>query len=86
MVEHTEVEFLSEAVSDHSPAVISIAKLKNFGPKPFKYLSFWAEHVDFFSWVEEGWQLNVEGSPMFRLYSKLKSVKRVLKAKNLEVF
>jgi hypothetical protein len=37
-------------------------------------------------WIAEGWSINVEGYSMFSLYSKLKTVKRILKVKNLEVF
>ncbi|XP_062154353.1 uncharacterized protein LOC133862536 [Alnus glutinosa] len=40
----------------------------------------------FLDWIAEGWSINVEGYSMFRLYSKLKTVKRILKVKNLEVF
>jgi hypothetical protein len=37
----TAVEFLSEGISDHSPAIISIGTLQSFGPKPFKFYNFW---------------------------------------------
>jgi hypothetical protein len=50
------------------------------------FFNFWADHPHFLHWVEEGWSSEVVGYAMFQLYAKLKSVKRVLKAKNLEVF
>jgi hypothetical protein len=34
----------------------------------------------------EGWQIQVAGSPMFRLYFKLKAIKKTLRAKNIGVF
>ncbi|KAK3199256.1 hypothetical protein Dsin_022671 [Dipteronia sinensis] len=78
---NTQVDFLEPGISDHSPSVVTVGKLKSFGPRPFKFFSFWAENADFLNWVEEGWRLNVEGVPMFRLYAWLKAVKRILKDK-----
>jgi hypothetical protein len=37
-------------------------------------------------WVAEGWNIHVEGFSMYTLYTRLKAVKRILKAKNVEVF
>ena len=28
--------------------------LQSFGPKPFKFYSYWLEHKDFLNWVKEG--------------------------------
>jgi hypothetical protein len=63
-----------------------MAKFVSFGPKPFKFFNFWAEHRQFLDWVAEGWRFEITGYAMFRLYSKLKAVKRILKIKNLDVF
>ena len=38
----TIVDFKSGGMSDHSPTVISVGFLQNFGPKPY-----WLEHKDF---------------------------------------
>jgi hypothetical protein len=75
----TIVEFHSGGISDHSLAIISIGKLQNFGPKPFKFFNYWLEHKGFLDWVKKGWDMQVDGVPMFQLYAKLKSVKVVLK-------
>jgi len=37
-------------------------------------------------WIQEGWNSEVDGYSMFELYSKLKGVKQILKAKNKEFF
>jgi hypothetical protein len=79
---NTAVEFLERGVSDHSPALVTVAKLVSYGPKPFKFFNFWAEHRNFLEWIEDGWRVEVNGFSMFRLYAKLKSVK----AKNREIF
>jgi hypothetical protein len=82
----TIVELHSGGISDHSPAIISVGKLQNFGPKPFKFFTYWLEHKGFLDWVKEGWDIQVDGVPMFQLYAKLKSVKVVLKRQNLSCF
>lgn len=50
------VEFLQRAISDHSPALVTVGLEKNFGPKPFKFFNFWTDHEDFLNWVSVGWQ------------------------------
>jgi hypothetical protein len=37
-------------------------------------------------WVEKGWRISVGGTFMFQLYTKIKSVKKVLKEVNKEEF
>jgi hypothetical protein len=82
----TSVDFLEAGVSDHSPALIVVERYNSFGPKPFKFFNFWADHSLFLDWVGEGWNTHVEGFSIYKLYTKLKVVKKILKAKNLEVF
>ena len=63
--------------------MVTMDKLRSFGPRPFKFFSFWAKNANFLNWVEEGWSLYVEGVSMFRLYARLKAIKRILKDKTL---
>lgn len=71
-------------VSDHSPTGVVVGEFQSFSPKPFKYFGFWAEKEKFLSLVEEGWSINVDGIPMYRLYKKLKAVTmKILKVKNI---
>jgi hypothetical protein len=83
---NTSVDFLEGGVSGHSLAMIAIGKFISCGPKPFKFFNFWTEHKSFLDWVREGWNCKAEGYAMFKLYAKLKSVKKILKVKNLEFF
>jgi hypothetical protein len=83
---NTTVEFLECGISDHSPALVNIQQLTSFGPKPFKFFNFWADHGEFLDWVAAGWQIEVEGYAMHTLYSRLRAVKSILKVKNAEVF
>lgn len=77
------VEFLECGMSDHSPAHISVGKVQQ------TFLSFLIFGLNmnesFLSWVDKGWKIRVQGVPLFILYAKLKSVRRVLKGINAEV-
>ena len=75
----TIVEFPLGGISDHSSALISVGIMQSFGPKPFKFFNYWLNHEGFLNWVDNGWFIQVEGYPMYRLYVKLKAVKVVLK-------
>jgi hypothetical protein len=83
---NTSVEFLERGVSDHSPALVTISSVTSYGPKPFKFFDYWAEHNNFLDWIGDAWRVEVEGYSMFCFYSKLKAVRDVLKVKNIEVF
>jgi hypothetical protein len=73
-------------ISDHSPTLISVARFVSYGPKPFKFFNFWANHNYFLDWIKDAWRFDTEGYSMFRFYAKLKVVKDVLKKKNKEVY
>lgn len=62
-----------------------MAKFISYGPKPFKFFNFCAEHAHFMDWIGDSWRLEVNGYVMFRLYTKLQAAKSMLKQKNLEV-
>jgi hypothetical protein len=37
---NTSIEFLEGGLSDHSPALVTVAKFISYGPKPFKFFNF----------------------------------------------
>jgi hypothetical protein len=80
------VDFKSGGISDHTPAIISAGFMQSFGPKPFKFYSYWIEHKGFLDWVKEGWNIQVDRAKMYKLYEKLRSVKAVLKEQNVTCF
>jgi hypothetical protein len=83
---NTSVEFLERGLSDHSPALVTMAKFISYGPKPFKFFNFCAEHAHFMDWIGDSWRVEMDGYAMFRLYAKLQAAKNMLKQKNMEVF
>jgi hypothetical protein len=83
---NTSVEFLAGGISDHSPTLVSAEKYVSYGPKPFKFFNFWADHKDFLDWIKKGWNIDQVGFSMFQLYTKFKVVKQILIIKNKEIF
>jgi hypothetical protein len=75
----TMMEFLPPGVYDH--AAISISPPKPFIFFFFFFFNFWTNHVGFLNLVEQAWNQEVHGVPMFILHKKLKILKAHLKLK-----
>lgn len=75
---NTEAEFLVPGLSDHSPIILKLYDKENSGPKQFRFWNWWTKKMAFVSLVQDAWQENVRGNPMFRLVMKLKRVKSAL--------
>ena len=67
------------SISDHSPAIIMVGKIQSLS----KFSIFGLIMRDL--WIG-GWRISVVGTCMFQLYTKIKSVKKVLKEVNKEEF
>ncbi|KAJ6372865.1 hypothetical protein OIU76_027238 [Salix suchowensis] len=65
--------------SDHSPAVIRLGNSQVMGRRSFKFYNMWGLHENFIDLTATSWNLEVYGSPMFVLCSKLKRLKLSLK-------
>ncbi|KAJ6299908.1 hypothetical protein OIU76_020828 [Salix suchowensis] len=65
--------------SDHSPAVIRLGSSHVMGRRSFKFYNMWGLHKNFIDLTAASWNLEVYGSPMFVLCSKLKRLKLPLK-------
>jgi len=70
------------AFSDHSGAHVRIGGSSPPGRRSFKFFNMWIEHSEYAGLISDGWQIPVEGSPMFILCRKLKSLKQPLKSLN----
>ena len=79
---NTEVSFEPPGVSDHCPIILrtGIPLPKLF--KPFKFFNCWVDHPSFMGLVQETWQTDVQGFPLFRVATKLKLLKTKLKEFN----
>ncbi|XP_044497608.1 uncharacterized protein LOC123219676 [Mangifera indica] len=78
--------FLNHSISDHSPCIVTCGGGVRRRRVPFKFYNMWATHDNFLNIVRESWQEDVEGSPMYKLISKLKRLKKVLRRLNKEGF
>ncbi|KAF3455635.1 hypothetical protein FNV43_RR00273 [Rhamnella rubrinervis] len=57
---------------DHHPLLLSLSKLRNEGPRPFRFQSMWLLNKDFKSFVQNIWDEAVTGSAFHRVIAKLK--------------
>ncbi|PWA73408.1 RNA-directed DNA polymerase, eukaryota, Reverse transcriptase zinc-binding domain protein [Artemisia annua] len=69
-------------ISDHSPAILTIPTSHKFTPKPFKFYNIIVQNSQFKGKVKEFWDMNVSGFHMYKVVSKLKSLKKPLRVKN----
>lgn len=72
---------LNPGLFDHCPLFISntnapIVKIS------FRYLNAWAKKDDFFTTAKIAWDINVNGTTMFKVVKKLANVKKCLKECN----
>ena len=71
--------FLPKRTFDHSPMLIQFFNsMKN--PTRFKIFNFWALHENFINIVRQHWSCKVDGTISFQIYSKLITLRRILKA------
>ncbi|XP_062088346.1 uncharacterized protein LOC133794920 [Humulus lupulus] len=82
----SEAVFLSEGIFDHSPILVSLHQDVVCGKKHFRYFSMWKGAGNFDEKVAQSWNEGVVGTEMFKLTTKLKRLKQVLKSINKEGF
>ncbi|XP_074315509.1 uncharacterized protein LOC141651707 [Silene latifolia] len=78
--------FLPEGLYDHCPCLISNYAMGVRKKAPFKYFNMWALAANFKEVVIAGWQINVQGTPMFQVVKKLQNLKKGLKQLDKESF
>ncbi|XP_056690351.1 uncharacterized protein [Spinacia oleracea] len=77
-----EACFMNERSFDHSPGLLTVYPRNSGGKKPFKYFTMWRNAPDFNTIVQEQWNIQIQGSKMFTVVTKLKKVKAALKELN----
>lgn len=77
---------LHRPISDHCPILLA-DDLRDWGPKPFRFLNIWLSHPKCLSIAKEAWlQSNITGWMGEKLVQKLKDVKERLKEWNKNEF
>ncbi|GKV25736.1 hypothetical protein SLEP1_g35131 [Rubroshorea leprosula] len=77
---------LRRDIFDHC-AIVLKTRVTDWGPKPFRVLDVWQQHLDFKKVVEGKWtEMVVDGFAGYRCLQKLKMLKNFLKGWNKEVF
>ncbi|GFS42115.1 hypothetical protein Acr_00g0078180 [Actinidia rufa] len=73
---------LPRFLSDHSP-IILMEDLRDWGPRPFKFINAWVLHPKCLQVMESAWmQSDVQGWAGYRIMRKLKGMKEALKEWN----
>lgn len=67
--------FTPWGLSDHCAGILQLHSLRAANHKQFAFFNFWLDHPDFLSTVQEAWNVQISGNPMFVLAQKLKQVK-----------
>lgn len=76
---HAAVNFISNSISDHSQAIVSLHQVLAKRPKLFKFLNSWCLDYRFLRIVSNVWRTEFRGYKMFVFISKLKLLKAKLK-------
>ncbi|XP_074278052.1 uncharacterized protein LOC141601656 [Silene latifolia] len=77
--------FLPEGMMSHTPCIVKSNKVVQ-GNKSFKYFNMWGKSKEFLPLVNELWDYNIDGTPLFKLAKNLKNLKPGLKRLNREGF
>jgi len=72
-------KIVHNSASDHEPVVLTLGKLENQGPFPFRYNSIWDNKEDFGKQIKDSWKKSVTGSPQYVWETKLKNLRMHLK-------
>ncbi|XP_074298077.1 uncharacterized protein LOC141628890 [Silene latifolia] len=78
--------FHDEGYFDHSPCIIQDSQHAFVARKSFKYFSMWSQVDEFLPCVQHHWSTHLQGTKMYVLVKKLKSVKQPLKQLNSQLF
>ncbi|OIT19367.1 hypothetical protein A4A49_42072, partial [Nicotiana attenuata] len=70
----TTITHLASVGSDHSPLLMELNVRTNNSIKYFKFLNCWTENDSFLPLVQEVWNIQVSGNPMWVFHQKLKAL------------
>ncbi|XP_074288295.1 uncharacterized protein LOC141613460 [Silene latifolia] len=73
----THVQILPAGISDHSSLFVDIHETYVIR-RNFSYINCWEKHKGYRSTVQKAWDIPVKGNQMFKLFAKLKNVRKHL--------
>ncbi|XP_074298876.1 uncharacterized protein LOC141629841 [Silene latifolia] len=79
-------QFLPEGLFDNCPCAITLTETYMRKKPAFKYFNIWSMAANFSDVVKQGWNSDVQGTPMYRVVKKLKGLKQQLKKLDKEQF
>ncbi|XP_048503085.2 uncharacterized protein LOC125498836 [Beta vulgaris subsp. vulgaris] len=79
-----EASFHNEGEFDHTLVILTIHPGLHGRKKPFKYFTMWRSSPKFLEIIRKHWMTEVQGTKMFQIQKKLKSIKVDLKRLNKE--
>lgn len=82
----TSLRHLARLPSDYVPLLLSTRVKSDNKPRPFRFLNVWTDQANFLWVVREAWEVELRGSLLSVLASKLKKVKAALKRWNKKYF
>ncbi|XP_027122139.1 uncharacterized protein [Coffea arabica] len=80
------VVHLAKHPSDHSPLKVSFASRKDNKPRLFHFLNVWTTRPDLMEVIRQAWNMEVQGSPLRILCSKLLAARRGIQGWNKQSF
>lgn len=83
---HIETLVLHSSFSDHSPLLLDFKSEIQGRGRPFRFLNVLASHATFDHLVTSSLSTPVDGTPMYRVWTKLQACKKVLKILHAENF
>ena len=72
--------------SDHFPILLDFETSTHSFASQFKFMHMWSQHEDCKRVIQETWNINIVGCPMYILNQKLKILKQKLKIWNKTIF
>jgi mannosylglycoprotein endo-beta-mannosidase len=79
LLPESHLEYKSSSTSDHNLMLVQLKPTTISGPKTFKFFNHWMSMEGFNDLLQTSWGNSVTGYPMFKLVTKLKGLKVILK-------
>lgn len=78
--EHEDFQgaILNNGLLDHCPILLTSGGFSRLTKQPFRYFNAWVHEDGFYETVRKAWEIEIIGTPMFRVVKKLSNVKSEL--------